>query len=156
VQTKFSESNADISPNGRWFAYQSQESGRDEVYVRPFPNVADGRWQVSVAGGREPLWSRDGRELFYVSPEDVLMGVQIETGEAWRATSPVPILTGRYLYTSPTFGPGRGGSIGRSFDISPDGRRFLMMKVEAGENAVPTIVVVQNWHEELKRLVPAN
>lgn len=66
VQTPFPEFYADVSPDGRWIAYQSQESSADQIFVRPFPDVQTGRWQVSTSGGRHPVWSRNGRELFYV------------------------------------------------------------------------------------------
>ena len=68
VQSTFSELNAELSPDGRWLAYQSNESGRDEIYVRPFPDVTGGRWQVSTGGGRSPLWARTGGELFTDRP----------------------------------------------------------------------------------------
>jgi serine/threonine-protein kinase len=68
VQTPFMERNGDISPDGRWLAYESNESGQFEIYVRPFPNVNDGRWQVSTGGGTTPVWNRSGRELFYLTP----------------------------------------------------------------------------------------
>jgi serine/threonine-protein kinase len=148
VQTKFSERNAELAPGGQWLAYESNESGRGEIYVRPFPNVDGGRWQVSTGGGRTPLWSRDGQELFYVSPEEALMGVRLERGQAWRSGTPTRVFQGRYLFAT-------AGQ--RAFDIAPDGRRFLMIK-----NSDPTarpqasIVVVQSWFEELKRLVPMN
>jgi Tol biopolymer transport system component len=73
VQTMFGERNAEIAPDGRWLAYESNESGREEIYVRPFPDVSGG-WQVSTGGGRMPLWSRNGQELFYGSPDGALMG----------------------------------------------------------------------------------
>jgi hypothetical protein len=80
VQTMFAERNAELAPDGRWLAYESNESGREEIYVRQFPDVSGGRWQVSTGGGRLPLWSRNGRELFYVSPDGALMGVRVEAG----------------------------------------------------------------------------
>ena len=78
VQTSFNERNAEVSPDGHWLANESSESGREEVYVRPFPDVEGGRWQISTGGGRTPLWSRNGRELFYLSPANFMMGVQVE------------------------------------------------------------------------------
>jgi serine/threonine-protein kinase len=150
VSTMYFERNADLSPDGRWLAYDSNESGREEIYVRPFPDVDKGRWQVSGAGGRIPLWSGDGRELFYVSPEGALMGVRVEPGALWRNSTPAPIVRGEYFYAS--------SGLGRTYDIAADGQRFLMIK-EAGNaeaSAVPRIVVVQNWTEEVKRLVPVN
>lgn len=150
VSTIYFERNAELSPNGQWLAYDSNESGREEIYVRPFPDVDRARWQVSTVGGRSPLWSPDGRELFYVSPEGVLMGTRVEPGASWRGEMPTPIVRGQYFYAS--------AGLGRTFDITRDRRRFLMVK-ESGSNdgsAAPRIVVVQNWTEELKRLVPVN
>ena len=148
IQTAFSEGNAEIAPDGRWLAYESNESGRDEIYVRPFPDVAGGRQQVSTDGGQKPLWSRDGRELFYVSPQGVLMGVRREPGPLWRHSRPEPILENKYFLSG----------AGRSFDIAKDGQRFLMIKERSASAEGPAnrIIVVQHWTEELNRLVPAN
>jgi Tol biopolymer transport system component len=151
VQTMFNERNPEIAPDGRWLAYESNESGRDETYVRPFPDVNGGRWQVSTRGGRTPLWSRNGQELFYLSPEGVLMGVRVEGGTSWRSSTPEPVLRGQYFYS--------GVPNGRTFDIAPDGRRFLMIKEGGSDAAAPPqnhIIFVQHWVEELKRLVPTN
>jgi serine/threonine-protein kinase len=145
----FAELNAELAPDGRWLAFQSNESGRDEIYVRPFPDVAGGRWQVSTSGGRTPLWARTGRELFYRSADGAVMGVRVEPGPAWRGSPSTQVLPARYFDDS--------GTTGRTFDVAPDGRRFLMMKEAGGEGAAPPqMVVVQNWFEELKRLVPTN
>ena len=148
IKTTFNEGNAEISPDGRWLAHESNESGRAEVYVRPFPNVSGGRWQVSTGGGRMPLWSRNGQELFYVSPDAALMGVPVEPGPSWRGGTPARILQGPYFY----------GNAGRTFDIMPDGKRFLMIKPGGAGETAPSqnLVLVQNWFEELKRLVPTN
>lgn len=147
LQTPFDEQEGTISPDGRWIAYESDSSGRNEIYVRPFPAVAGGQWQVSTAGGRRPLWARDGRELFYLATTGALMRVPVEArGTAWSAGTPVVLFQQRYYQ----------GVQGRPYDVSPDGRRFLMIK-EAGADqgdARPQIIVVQNWTEELKRLVP--
>jgi serine/threonine-protein kinase len=149
AQTTSNERDGEISPDGRWIAYASNESGRLETYVRPFPDVAAGRWQISTSGGRTPLWSPDGQELFYRSPDGTVMGVRVDTGTSWRSTTPERILPGQYFFA--------GGGVGRTFDISPDGRRFLMIK-EGGADRSPQnrIVVVQHWTEELGRLVPTN
>jgi eukaryotic-like serine/threonine-protein kinase len=147
VQTTFAEGNADIAPRGQWLAYESNESGRQEVYVRPFPNVDGARRQVSTAGGRTPLWSRDGQELFYLSPEGAVMGVRVDIEPAWRSSTPKRIVQGPYYFALPGFG--------RYFDISLDGRRFLIIKQGSDANAAsPQIIVVQHWTEELQRLVP--
>ena len=141
-----SESNGVVSPDGRWLAYQSNESGRDEIYVRPFPNVNSGRWQVSADGGTRPLWSRDGRELFYYLPPGVIMAAPIGPGSSFTPGKPTVVLKGTYL--SP--------QTGRMYDVSPDGRRFLLIKESRSEGAAPPpqLIVVQHWLEELKRLVP--
>jgi serine/threonine-protein kinase len=143
----YSESNGVISPDGRWIAYQSNESGRDEIYVRPFPDVNTGRWQVSTSGGTRPLWNRNGRELFYYLPPGIVMSAAITPGSAFSAGTPTAVVKGAYL--SP--------QTGRMYDVSPDGRRFLLIKEARPEGESPPppqLIVVQNWTEELKRLVP--
>jgi Tol biopolymer transport system component len=156
IHTAFSELNAEISPDGRWLAYESNESGQREVYVRPFPNVSGGRWQVSQGGGTRPLWARNGQELFYMTTSGVdvtLMNVRVESGAAWSAGTPTKLFSGRFLFGET--GPGEG----RTYDVAPDGRRFLMIKEAGGSEqiAAPTnLIVVQNWFDELKHLVPTN
>jgi len=150
IQTSFQELNGEIAPDGRWIAYESNESGRTDIYVRPFPDVTTGRWQISTEGGSRPLWARSGDELFYVTPTGVLMSVRVEKGSSWVAGSPTRVLDESYYF-------GGGGSTGRTYDISPDGRRFLMVKRGGTtEQAGASVIVVQNWFEELKRLVPTN
>ena len=80
VQTPFSERNGEVSPDGRWLAYEANDSGRYEIYVRPFPDVTKGLWQVSTDGGTRPLWARSGQELFYLAPTGALMRVGVEAG----------------------------------------------------------------------------
>jgi hypothetical protein len=126
-----------------WLAYESEASGRFEVYVRPFPNVGDGQWQVSPAGGHQPLWTRSGGELLYFAPDGALMAVPAEArSTAWSASAPAKILEPRY------FTGGLGAvTTGRTYDVSPDGRRFLMIKQGDGGNQTstpPQIIVVQN------------
>jgi serine/threonine-protein kinase len=158
LQTRFAEANADISPDGRWLAVETNESGRPEVYVRPFPDVERGRWQVSTAGGRTPVWSRDGRELFYHAPDGVVMGVRVDGGASFAASAPVPIVQGAYAYTfnAPSPDASFGGFAARSFDVAADGR-FLMLKPLPDDEEAPaasSIIVVQNWLDELVRRVP--
>ena len=151
VETRFQERGGIVSPDGRWLAYESDSSGRFEIYVRPFPNVGDGQWQVSTAGGVQPLWARNGRELFFVAPDEALMTVPVELRSAsWTAGTPTKLLEGRY-YT------GGGTQFSRHYDVTPDGQRFLVLK-ESGDEASTSqnISVVQNWTEELKRLVPVD
>jgi serine/threonine-protein kinase len=148
LQTSFNEEGAQISPDGHWMAYDSDESGRTEVYVRPYPDVNKGRWQVSTGGGSKPLWNPNGRELFYYLEPGTLMSAPVESGTMFKAGTPQVIFQGQYF---------KGGS-GRQYSVSPDGRRFLMIKNVASTNAdapLPQIVIVQNWFEELKRRVPA-
>jgi serine/threonine-protein kinase len=157
IHTEFHELNAEISPDGRWLAYESDESGQREVYVRPFPNVDGGRWQVSSGGGTRPLWAKNGQELFYlaiVGADPTLMNVRVARGATWTAGSPTKLLTGPFLYSE----TGRGE--GRTYDVSVDGRRFLMVKDSSNDSFADSrsgrFVIVENWTEELKRLVPVN
>jgi serine/threonine-protein kinase len=146
LQTKFGERNPDLSPDGRWLAYDSNESGREEIYVRPFPDVEKGRWQVSTGGGIQPKWARNGRELFF-RHGTALMAVPVKTDPGFAAGNPAVVFEGSYATP-------QGG---RGYDVSPDGRRFLMIKEGASSgDATPQaqIILIQNWFEELKRLVP--
>jgi serine/threonine-protein kinase len=150
VQSPFTERNGIVSPDGRWLAYEANDSGRVEISVRPFPDVNSGHWQVSTAGGTRPLWARSGQELFYVSPTGALMRVGVERSASWSATTPTLLVKEGY-FTTPSLP-------GRTYDISSDGLRFLMIKEGGGTDqtaAPPQIIVVQHWTEELKRLVPA-
>jgi serine/threonine-protein kinase len=152
VQNSFVNENAAISPDGRWLAYESNASGQDEIYVRPFPDVAGGQWQISTAGGEQALWARNGRELFYREPEGAVMAVPVDAGGAFNTSPPKRLIDGGYY--SGTAGP---RSAWRTYDVSPDGRRFLMIKnPEQSQQTADTqrIVIVQNWFEELKRRVP--
>lgn len=147
LSTAYSETAAELSPDGRWLAYVSDESGRNEIYVRPFPDVDAGRWQVSTGGGAEPLWSRDGGELFYRNG-DALVAVNVETETSFTASGVRTLFQGEHFV-----GVGQGG---RSYDVSLDGERFLMIQSIADEADAPRIVIVKNWIEELQRLVPTD
>ena len=157
VKTTFTEYNPELSPDGRWLAYESNESGQFEVYVRPFPDLAGGKWQVSNGGGRQPLWARNGRELFYASLAGAgrIMGVLIQPGPTFSFGNP------QMVVDKPFGGTPGSTSVtlsGRTYDVSADGQRFLMVKSPVSTDAVARaqIVVVQHWDEELKRLVPVN
>ena len=140
------ERNGIVSPDGRWLAYESDNAGRFEIYVRPFPNTSAGQWLISTAGGTRPLWAPSGQEIFYVAPDGALMAVRVNPGGGrWSSGSPAKVLEGPYVT--------RGLRDKRTYDVSADGKRFLMVKQPANQ-AAPQIVVVQNWAEELKRLVP--
>jgi Tol biopolymer transport system component len=140
------ERNGVVSPNERWLAYEELDrDGQFEVYVRPFPNVNDGQWKISTAGGTRPVWARSGQELFYVAPDGGLMAVRTDPrGDKWSWGSPAKVIQGPYMTRSLRDKP--------TYDVSTDGR-FLMVKQPANQ-AAPQIVVVQNWTEELKRLAP--
>lgn len=145
LQTTANDGAQRFSPDGRWMAYVSNESGRNEIYVQPYPGPG-GKWQISTDGGNEPVWNRNGRELFYRSG-DKMMAVDITTEPSLSAGKPKMLFEGPYVSAPSDPSP--------EFDVSPDGQRFLMLKPVTQEQAAPTqINVVLNWTEELKRLVP--
>jgi Tol biopolymer transport system component len=131
-----------FSPDGHFIAYTSDESGRLEIYVRPYPGPG-GKWQVSTDGGGEPVWNPKGRELFY-RVGNKMMAVDVSTEGTFSAGKPKVLFEGAYVPTPRSF---------PDYDVSPDGQRFLMLK--ATEQAAPTqINVVLNWFEELKQEAP--
>jgi eukaryotic-like serine/threonine-protein kinase len=142
----FSGTNLQVSPDGHWLAYQSSdEKGRDQIWVRPFPDVNSGRWQITTEGGTLPLWNSNGRELFYCMPR-TLMAVPIATNPSFKAEAPKSVFEGNYYPL--------GGGV--PYSVTKDGQRFLMIKaapVTSG-GAAPQINVVLNWIEELKQKVP--
>ncbi|HET9384742.1 MAG TPA: protein kinase [Gemmatimonadales bacterium] len=147
VQSPFNERNGEVSPDGRWLAYEANDSGPYNIYVRPFPEASSGYWQVTTEGGTRPLWARNSHELFYLSLTGALMRVGVVPGPTWAATAPIKLFEGRYGAAA--------SQSGRTYDISPDGKRFLMIKPVVDPTAAPAgLVVVQNWLEDLKRLVP--
>lgn len=147
LDSEFDERNAALSPDGRWLAYESNASGRREIYVQPFPNIEDGRWQVSTRGGERPLWAHDGRELFYVEDEKI-MAVEIGTGPSFSMGETTVAVAGDYYL-------GDELVVAHTYDVSRDGRRFLMIKEDPrGRAAARQIQVVFNWFEELKARVP--
>jgi serine/threonine-protein kinase len=141
LRTPYREASADVSPDGHWIAYQSNESNQNEIYVRPFPVRGERRWPVSVGGGVKPLWARDGRELFYLNGTS-LMSVRVQTTPVFSAANPTKMFDGQYF----------AGITGRTYDVSLDGQRFLMIKSASTDTtATPAdMVVVLNWTEELK------
>jgi eukaryotic-like serine/threonine-protein kinase len=132
--------NPQVSPDGRWLAYQSA----GQVFVQPFPGLV-GRWQISNDGGNSPRWARNGRELFYRNGQK-MMAVDIETKEAFRAGTPKLLFEGQYLGGPVGLQPGIG------YDVSSDGKRFLMIKPDSEPNAAQ-LQVVENWFDELRRRV---
>jgi hypothetical protein len=148
LNTAAAEQNGEISPDGRWLAYQSNESGRFEIYVRPFPKIEDGRWRVSTDGGMQPLWSKNGQELFFLELNGAVRATSVGRGSTWSAGNPTRMFEGSYFH-------GVGGGVGRTYDVSVDGRRFLMIKeLGVGGSSDASFIVVQNWLDELKGLVP--
>ncbi len=142
LETTFEESYPTVSPDGRWMAYVSDESDREEIYVRAFPDLNAGRWQVSTGGGTQPLWASDGEELFYRSGEAVI-AVPIQTDPSFTVGNPEVIFEGDYILE-------QGGP---NYAVSSDDR-FLMIKDAEDESALTRIVIVENWFEEIKRLAP--
>jgi eukaryotic-like serine/threonine-protein kinase len=142
LATPATERGATFSPDGRWLAYESGESGQSEIYVRAVTGDA-GRWQISADGGTEALWSPAGRELFYRSG-DRLMVVDVQSGPAFSASRARPLFEGRYARLAWSV---------RNYDVSPDGQRFLMLKT-IGRGDPHRIVLVQNWDAEVTRLLP--
>lgn len=138
--TPFNERGAKFSPDGRWLAYVSNPSGRDEIYVRPYPGPGPVA-TVSTAGGTEAVWSPDGSELFYRTAEE-LMVVAVDRTDGFRAGRPRVLFSDSYLRGPQTF-----------YDIAPDGERFVMVS-RSGSGAQGTFVLVQGFSEELKRLAP--
>jgi Tol biopolymer transport system component len=124
---------AALSPDGRWIAYVSQEDGREEVYVQPFPPGHGGKWMVSTQGGSRPSWRRDGRELFFVAADRRLMSVAVEARDA-------------------VFRPGMPRELfrlrGSSYAVAPDGQRFLVSMPAPGPPAAINVVV--NWTADLR------
>ena len=153
VNTPYLEEAAMFSPDGQWIAYHSNETGQNEVYVRPFPGPG-GRAQISSSGGVHPLWSRTRQELFFGTPDQRIMVASYVTGPGtFRPEKP-------RLWTETRFTTLRG--IYRSFDLHPDGQRLALAPLvetearDAQDTVPPHFVVVQNWLEELKRLVPTD
>ena len=153
IQPPGVELNGEISPDGRWLAYQSTESGRTEIFVRPFPNVNSAKFLASTGGGTHPLWARNGRELFYLTgtrPGPVaVMAVPVQSGATLTAGQSQKLFEGPYAVNNST--------VARPFDVSADGR-FLMIKdpPEDDSSGPPSFVILLNFFDELKRLAPPN
>jgi serine/threonine-protein kinase len=145
LQTTFNEHSGMLSPDDRWLAYVSDESGREEIYVRPFPGRG-GAKLISTEGGTEPMWSRDSKEIFYRNGEK-MMAVAISTEPELAPAKPTLLFEGRY--ETGQFYPGFRST---NYDVTADGRFVMIRSEESSEST--QINVVLNWFEELKRLVP--
>ena len=144
LATTFREHSPMISPDDRFLAYVSDESGRDEVYVIPFPDGGS-KYTVSTAGGREPMWSRDGKTLFFRSVDGTEMwSVNVELEPTFRADRPENLFAGTFLIDSLRQ---------QTYDVAPDGERFLMIEETEGFSQARAVIVL-NWMEEVKRLLP--
>jgi len=147
IVTEFQEGFPKFSPDGRWLAYISNESGRYEVYVQPYPEAGE-KITVSTDGGFEPVWSPDGRELFYRIGARV-MAVSFQTNPIFRSSRPIELFEGPYISGSTI------AAIATTYDVAPDGEHFLM--IEGGEEEGGNqLHLVLNWFEELKRLAPGS
>ena len=144
LQSRFDNFAMTLSPDGQWLAYVSLESGGPEVYVRPFPSVDSARFVISVGGGQEPVWSRDGRELFFRSPRGEMYAVTVTTGRVFSHGIPKLLFTGIGLALQ---------DFHRSYDVHPDGKRFLM--VASGGGDANSVNVIFNWRVELEKLKQA-
>jgi len=143
----FREQGPAISPDGRWLAYTSDETGRDEVFVRPFPDVETGKWKVSTEGGNKPLWAHSGRELFFVDNAGAMVAAEFETDSGFQT------LGLETLFTLPE------GTVwssnGDFYDITSDDQRFLVGREYGRTDGTPTqLIWFQNFFEELKARVP--
>ena len=138
LQGSFDEAYAVFSPDGRWIAYQSNESGRDEVYVTPFPGPGR-KWQISTAGGIQPVWRRDGEELFYIAPDSKLISAEVRPGETTFETGQV----------KPLFDLTRRAG-GTPYDVAPGGERFLVIKYVMSD-ASSALTLVINWTADLNK-----
>jgi eukaryotic-like serine/threonine-protein kinase len=148
VRTEFNEQNGSLSPDGRFVAYQSDESGRNEIYVRTFSPDAlasgaatGGKWQISTGGGAEPRWRRDGKELYYISGDGKLMDVAVTANPEFRAAAPKVLFAVPLQSSSPDL---------PMWDVTPDDRRFLVA-VPAAQSAPIPFTIVLNWQAELKK-----
>ncbi|MCH7716662.1 MAG: protein kinase [Gemmatimonadetes bacterium] len=143
VSPEFNAYSPALSPGGRWLAYVSDESGRPEVYVRPFPDVESGRWQVSVRGGTEPMWAHSGRELFYKSGGELVV-VDVGAGPVFAAGQELPLFP-----IQPYF----ADDFHAAYDVTPDDRRFVMIQMGLAVGGGNALILVENFLEELKAKV---
>jgi len=150
LKTEFLESEGRFSPDTRFIAYSSNASGKNEIYVQPFPDASGGKWMVSKGGGAHPRWRRDGKELFYISPSSKMMAVDVTLSPTFKAGIP------KELFAAPISGGGGGGvtSVTR-YDVTADGQRFFINTVGVGEangaSVSSPITVVLNWQAGLKK-----
>jgi Tol biopolymer transport system component len=145
LTTEFNEHQGRFSPDGRFVAYTSDVSGRNEIYVQPFPEASHGKWVVSSGGGVEPRWRHDGRELFYISADSKMMAVEVTTSPTFQVAG------SKVLFQAPIWGGGAVNNVTR-YDVTADGKKFLINSgaAEVEAQAAP-ITVVLNWPQLLKK-----
>jgi hypothetical protein len=139
LQSPSNEGQSQVSPDGRFIAYISDESGRFEVYVQPFP-LGQEKWQISAGGGFDPRWRRDGRELFYVAADRKLMAVDVRTRATLQHGPPRPLFDTRLIDL--------WQDTRNHYEVAPDGRRFLIMVPRVDPRSVPFTMLV-NWQQGL-------
>jgi serine/threonine-protein kinase len=152
LSTPFDERDATISPDGRWMAYESNDSGQSQIYVRPFPDVKAALHQVSRNGGRTPVWANQRSELYFINGSSI-MSAAVKLAPTFSSGNPTTLFDGHGLVLDSRF---VGGGTIRTYDVSPDGERFLMIRddaVASGDSSSRAMIVVQNWTEELKAKV---
>ena len=160
IEAPRAQTYADVSPDGRWIAYSSNESGRSEVYAQPLSNVDGGRWVISNGGGDAPVWGPSGNEIFYLrttAGETGVMRVGVETEPSFSPSIPSVVFEGPYLAPGLSFRS--FGLRGRPYDVSSDGQRFLMIREDRSTDETADardIVVVRNWISELQQLAQVN
>jgi len=138
IQAQFNHGEPAFSPDGRYVAYVSLESGRNEIYVQEFPGPG-GKWQISAEGGEDPVWSRDGKEIFYVASATRLTAVPVKTSPTFEAGNPTFLFEARFK-----------GERGQQYDVSADGQRFLV-NADVAELSVSPVTLIQNWLTGKKR-----
>jgi len=138
ARSEFNESQGQFSPDGKWLAYVSDDGGTPQIYVQPFP-MPGGKWQVSTAGGSQPRWRRDGKELFYVALDRKLMAVPVKTGPTFEAETPRALFETNLVASPPR----------QVYSVAPDGQRFLL--AAPVETASLPLTLVQNWTAVLKK-----
>jgi serine/threonine-protein kinase len=143
LDARFTKNNPQFSPDGRWLAYDSTDTGASQIYVVPYPGPG-GKWPVSTDGGNLPRWAAKNHELFYINGRK-MMAVEVQTTPAFRAGVPKMLFERNF--------PATGAPA--SYDVTADGKRFLMLKEQAERQGAPDqLHVVVNWFEELRRRVP--
>jgi Tol biopolymer transport system component len=140
LEGPFDQTQAVLSPDGKWLAYTSNESGREEVYIESFPDRS-GKWQISTGGGQDARWRGDSRELFFLGADLQMMAVALQTEPNFEASVPQRLFNARVLF--PT-------GIRNHYDVSADGQRFYLV-APLGNEALPTTNVVVHWTEELRK-----